>query len=70
MRKISFIAVVLMGGLFTACTDSSEEMLSQPQQIEVEEMSTGGSSGGGYDDPDPEPDPNPKSNNSNNQTGG
>ncbi|SEB44873.1 hypothetical protein SAMN04489761_0781 [Tenacibaculum sp. MAR_2009_124] len=67
MRKLSFIAIVLVGGLFTACTNSSDEMLSQPQQIEVEEMSTGGTTGGNGHDTDPEPDPNPKD--SNDQTG-
>ncbi|CAM1369844.1 hypothetical protein [Tenacibaculum xiamenense] len=54
MRKIVFIAILLVTGLFTACTDSSEEMLNQPQQIDVEEMSTGGQ-GSGIHDPDPEP---------------
>ena len=68
MRKIVFIAILLVTGLFTACTDSSEEMLNQPQQIDVEEMSTGGEPGSGGYDEDPEPDPNPKD--SNNQTGG
>ncbi|WP_440881040.1 hypothetical protein [Tenacibaculum sp. C7A-26P2] len=60
MRKLSFLLGILVTGLFMSCTDTADENLTQLQQLEVEQMSTGGVSGGNTHDPDPEPEPRPK----------
>ncbi len=51
MRKVIFIAVLLISGVFTSCTDLEEDTI---EQVEQELETTGGEND---HDPDPEPDP-------------
>lgn len=51
MKKIIYIAVLLVSGVFTSCTDLEEKIV--PGQVEQELQNTGGEDG---QDPDPDPD--------------
>jgi len=50
MKKVLFIAILIVSGVFTSCTDPSEELIDS---IENEtQLGTGG-----QEDHDPNPDP-------------
>lgn len=52
MRNLIYIAVLVVSGVFTSCTDLEEDII--PEQVEQELQNTGGEN-----DHDPDPDPEP-----------
>ncbi|SEE49603.1 hypothetical protein SAMN04487765_2819 [Tenacibaculum sp. MAR_2010_89] len=43
MKKIIFIAVLVISGVFTSCTDLTEDTIQEQQELEIQ--NTGGEEG-------------------------